>query len=367
MKIVNRILTVLVSVAGLLACSGNTDIEDKELLISADRSSFQADGIDKVTFTVTYGTSDVSTSKDMVITAENGTAIQLGPGVNSFSTDIVGEWTFHATYQDGNNTISSKEKIKVEAEALESLSSGYYHRMLAMDFTSIHCTYCPILAEAIEKVQKEYPERIIPAAFHVNSMGEDPMALNLNTKIYEKVAIGEGLPLFAFDLRKSSRHIVSEYTKIVSEMQHQLQTYKCTCGVAIDSRYDSATRKLEVTAAFKCDITGSYRYHIFLVEDGIEYMQAGHEGNSPYIHMNTVRVIASDNIYGTKLNQGNTMIPGTEYTAKKEFEISSQWNPSKMRIIACILDSTDGSTYSCNNSNECALGGKADYRYEDKQ
>ena len=365
MRLAGRSAFILLSMFAVLSCSGNTDTEENELHISADKTVMEADGTDKVTFKVTYGADDVSTSTNTSITLQkDNSRTALDPGTNVFMTDEPGEYTFSALYSDGGNEISSDDMVKVTANTPAPLSSGYYRRMLAMKFTSIHCTYCPILAEAIEKVEENYSGRIIPASFHVNSMGDDPMTQSLNGKIYDKVATGEGLPLFAFDFRKSSKHIVNEYAKILSEMEHQLGTYPCTCGVAIDTRYDASSRKLEVDAKFRCDVAGSYRYHIFLVEDGIGYMQAGHEGKEQYIHNDVVRKIVSDNVYGTRIELGKTLVPGREYSVNKTFDMATEWKIENMRVIACILDSADGSTYSCNNSNECAVGGKADYLYE---
>ncbi len=199
--------------------------------------------------------------------------------------------------------------------------ASYYHRVLAMEFTSVNCTYCPLLAEAVAEVQKDFPGRISPVAFHSNLLGSDPMTLPMNDKIYEKVTTGKGLPMFALDFRKNSQHIVNEYDKIVGELQLQLETYKPSCGVAIESSFDEETRRLEMTAKFTSNVEAAYRYHIFLVEDGIEGNQAGHEGAAPYIHENVLRTMSADNIYGSRVEQGNVLIPGKEYMVEKSFDI----------------------------------------------
>lgn len=242
--------------------------------------------------------------------------------------------------------------------------ASYYHRMLAMEFTSINCTYCPLLAEAVAEVQNDFPGRISPVAFHSNLLGTDPMTLSMNDKIYEKVTTGKGLPMFAFDFRKNSQHIVNEYDKIVSELQLQLDTYKPSCGVAIESSFNEDTGKLDVTAKFISNKEAAYRYHIFLVEDGIEGTQAGHEGTSPYIHDNVLREISADNLYGSRLEQGNVLTPGKEYKVSKSFDIPTGWNHDRMRIIVSIMGTEDGSTYTCDNTNECRLGASVNYLYE---
>ena len=366
MKTIIKTLAFIAYAVAALACSGNVDPSEYGLSLSADKTVIYADGTDAVTFTATYGGEDVSKSQNLRLAVEGyGSNMELGAGVNTFSTTTPGEYSIFATFTDAEKTVNSTNRITVTAKEPESLpSSGWYHKMLAMEFTSLWCTYCPILAEALEKVQWAYPGRLATIAFHDNSMGEDPMSLPLNNKIYEKVNTGEGLPLFALDFRKSSQHIVNEYAKITSEIDLQLNRYKPDCGVSIETAYNVSSRKLDVTAKFKSDKALTCRYHIFLVEDGIEYAQAGHEGPSVYVHDNVLRAMSADNIYGSKINEGRNLVPGTEYKAQKSFSLTAEWNPQNMRVVVSILKSDDGSTYVCDNSNVCGLGEESPYLYE---
>lgn len=244
------------------------------------------------------------------------------------------------------------------------LASGYAQKMFAMQFTSVGCVNCPFLADAIKDVQKNRPGEIIPVAFHMDYGGyEDPMTLAVNTKFFEKVATGEGLPMFALNFRKSSQHIINEYAKIISEIDLQKESHPAVCGVAVAAEYDSASGKVEVTAKFKSDVARMYRYHIFLVEDGIEYAQQGADAQN-YIHNNVLRAFAGDNIMGAKLNSGEYVEPGKEYEVVKTMEVSADWNAENMRAVAVILDSRDGGkTFYANNAAECAFGKSVDYAF----
>lgn len=236
-------------------------------------------------------------------------------------------------------------------------SKEHEQKMIAMQFTSIGCTYCPILSSALKDVQKDYPGKIIPVSFHMDYSGfEDPMALPVNTKFYSKVNTGdgEGLPLFALNFRKSSRHIINEYSKIVSEIELQEESYPAVGTVDVTSAYDSASGEVTVTAEFVSDVAEEFRYHIFLLEDGIRHAQAGADGD--YVHDNVFRAMAGDNIQGVKLNQGNPLKKGAKYSVTEMFVLDKEWNPDNMRVVAMLLRSDDGgSTYCCNNADECAL------------
>ena len=246
-----------------------------------------------------------------------------------------------------------------------NLASGYAKKMIAMQFTSTGCTYCPILADALKDVQKARPGEIIPVSFHMDFGGvTDPMALPINKKFYDKVTTGEGLPMFALNFRKSSQHIVNEYAKIISEIDLHKKNYLAVCGVAIDTDYDESSRSLQLTARIKSDVARKYRYHIFLIENEIIESQAGSEGDS-YTHNNVLRMVVADNILGSKLNADQYVEPGKEYEVKKTLKVNEAWNPEKMKVVVAVLDTRDGGeTYCCNNANICALGKDVDYAYE---
>lgn len=246
-----------------------------------------------------------------------------------------------------------------------SLSTGYAKKMIAMQFTSVGCTYCPILAEAIREVEADHPGEIIPVAFHMD-FGDyaDPMTLSMNTKFYEKVTTGEGLPMFALNFRKSSQHITNEYAKIVTEIKYQAEKWPAVCGVALSTSYDASARTVEVKACFKSDVARAFRYHIFLVEDGVESYQIGTD-EATYIHNNVLRAIAGDNVLGARLNSGEILEPGKEYEVVKTMTVGQDWSAENMRVVVAMLDTDDdGRTFCCNNANECALGRSAGYCIE---
>lgn len=232
----------------------------------------------------------------------------------------------------------------------------YPQKMLGMQFTSVGCTNCPYLADAIKDVQKNMPDRMIPVAFHLDYGGyEDPMALPVNTKLYDRVNTGNGLPMFALNFRKSSSPIINEYAKIVSEIDLQAEAHPAVAGVGVSCKYDKASRSVEVNARFSTSVAGEYRYHIFLVEDGIEYYQVGSDSQT-YIHDNVFREMAADNIMGARLNDGKELVPGKEYSVTRTLQLDQEWKPENMRVVAAILNTEDGGeTFCCNNVEECDL------------
>ena len=253
----------------------------------------------------------------------------------------------------------------------QQVVSVYQQKMVAMQFTSVGCVNCPFLADAIKDVQEKHPGKIIPVAFHMNYDIEDPMTLPESAKFYEGVSYDGGqtiaLPMFALNFRKSSQRIVNESAKIISEINNQSQQYPVSSGVAISTSYDKASRELKVTAKFISETAQVARYHIILVEDGIEYMQMGSE-TSDYVHNNVFRYVASDDMRGARLNSGDPLTAGKEYEVSKKIVLKESWNPESMRVVVALLTS-DGSAdaFGCNNANECAVGASVDYLYKDEK
>ena len=379
MKSTVKFLLPVLMLLPFYACSGNLDDEgdaseygvpEGVLRIFADKTEIAADGHEKVVFTVVYGSSDVSDMSGMVISHERGGVVTVLPeGKHEFTSTVPGEYVFTATYDyGGKKHTDNSVKVTVRSSGSQ-ISSGYRQKMIAMQFTSVGCVNCPILAEALKNVQKNYPDKIIPVAFHLDYDVEDPMTLSMNSRFYSRLSDKDdhslGLPMFAFNFRKSSQPIINEYAKIVSEMELQAELYPPVCGVAVETSYDEGSGKLQIDAKFRSDVAMDARYHIFLLEDGYEYYQAGFDGDE-YVHDNVLRYISSDNVLGSKIEQGKVLEPGREYVVSKSVKLDGSWNASKMRVVVAMLCSYDGGeTYCSNNANECSIGESADYSYED--
>ena len=259
---------------------------------------------------------------------------------------------------DSENVIDSSKDI----------DSGYLKRHLAMLFTSTGCVECPLLSASMKEIQKNIPGTVIPVAFHMDYTQKDPMTLSINRKFYDKVSWRDagvlGLPMFCLNFIKGEQHIINEYAKMDSEIKSHESLYPAICGVSVASAHDGTSATVKVNAGFKADKAGFYRYHIFLVEDGIEYTQAGNE-DPGYRHDNVLRDLSADNVLGSKLNAGKVLEPGNEYVVEKSFKLSSGWKVENMRVIAAMLDTPDGGeTWLINNVNEAAVGTSSGYAYE---
>ncbi|MGN0190240.1 MAG: Omp28-related outer membrane protein [Candidatus Cryptobacteroides sp.] len=359
MKAVERLLYLFAAISSVLtSCSVDNPYYTPEgtVRIFADKTRLAADGVDAVSLKVMYGSEDVTSKPTCTIHIKgSNSSYDLTSGAGSFSTSAPGTYEISATYYYGGD-IDSDNKLTVEATAVQN--GKYYQKLLGMQFTSTLCPSCPELSSTLKSVQEDYPGRVAIVSFHVSAMGDDPMWLNMSDTFFKSVADGTGLPAFAFNVRKNTQHIISEYSKIEEEMQHQLDNYPCTCGVALETSLDANV--LTVKVKINSEVSSKMKYHVFLVEDGLSYSQLG--ADDGYLHNNVLRYCKSDSVWGTNFNSFNALEPGKEYVATTTITLDDDWNVGNLRVVAAAMTSSDGgTTYACNNVNECAAGSSADY------
>ena len=102
---------------------------------------------------------------------------------------------------------------------------------------------------------------------------------------------------------------------------------------------------------------------VFVLEDGIQYGQAGDETGA-YVHDNVLRAITGDDVRGTRLNSGNALEINKEYTVQKNMTISDSWNVGKLRVLVAMLKEDASTEWASYNANVCAVGSSVDYLYK---
>lgn len=362
LKNLKYLATLLVGAFAFGSCTVPDDevvVPDGVLRIFADKQEIAADGADAVTFKVMFGAKDVSSEKTMHLVREyNGVKTDMEAGANVFSTTASGEYKFTAYLYSGGDKLSDNE-IVINARPVESQQT-FTKRVLGQQFTSVGCVNCPLLSSVISKIQQERPGVLIPASFHMDFDMADPMSIDATKAFYNSYKF-QGLPFFVLDLRNEGKSLTNQKAAIDKAIDDVLANYPATCGVAIDTKLEG--NELTIKTKITSNVAARYKYHIFLVEDGIEYAQMGADGN--YIHNNVVRMMVAPDINGSNINNKQPFTPGVEVAAQNKVTIKSGWNTKNMRVIVAALTSNDGEkTFTVNNVNECKLGGSVEYEPE---
>lgn len=377
MKRIFRYMLLAFAAAAFASCSGNIDpengggVEEPDepevvpegvLRIFADKNEIAADGNEEVTFTVMFGSEDVSNAKTLqLIRRFNGEEKYMAYGANKFSTVTPGEYTFTAKYYYGGNNITDNS-VTVEAKQFFSgEEKNYMQRVLGVYFTSTGCTSCLTATKGIKAVQDANPGVISVAAFH-SHMGviSDPMTIPETADFNSALGGFDALPRLFWNMRTGTKLIGPKFDESFEE---EIAAYTPNCGVAVETSYspDSSAPMLTVTAGITSNLPSVYRYIIFLVEDGIVGEQSGEKN---YTHNNVVRDVLTG-ASGDKINDNLPLSVGVEVKASKTVTLSKDWNVDNMRVIVAALTSEDGGyNWIVNNVNECKVGESVSYLYE---
>ena len=356
------LVTLIAVILGLASCTEPADpadgVPEGVLRIFASSTSIAADGVDCVTFRVMFGSKDVSNEKTMkIVYTVSGKEVTMAPGANTFSTTAPGEYVFKATLYSGGNHVSDNEAVVRASEVAGQ--KNYFQKVIGEQFTSVGCVNCPSLSYNIKEVQAQMPGVLLPLSFHMDYNMADPMTIEATGLFYKAYGMS-GLPYFNINMRKQEGGVSREPAGMISAIEDELEMYPATCGVAIETAYDSATRKISVTSKITSNVAARHKYHIFLLEDGISATQSG--ANGEYIHNNVVRKMFAPDITGMNINKKNPFTPGVEVTAVNSVELENGWNPDNMRVVVIAMTTSDGGvTFNCNNANECPLGGSVGY------
>lgn len=341
MKIINNLKTMgccILASLTLAACSGTAADEGGTLTLNAGKSTIDANGKDKVTFTV------ISSGRDVTKEAEVR-CVTTGQVVTdaTFTTSEPNTYVFEASY---GNAVSEQ----VSVTAYEVKPSEFLRKVCIMEFTATSCTYCPDGYRRIENVLEEYPEQLYLISMHPEIYFgiADPMGIPQTEELMKMFKIGE-YPYTMVDMRDAT----GAYAKNVRDaFQKSLDEYPARCGVSVSSVYSESDSKAQVTVKVHSEKEADYRIALYVVEDGIISPQKdnayGGNWRDDYVHHKVARRIVGDNVSGEKFGK---VLRDEEVTKSWEIPLEQSWNIDKLYIYALVIDE-DGTV---NNMNACLV------------
>ncbi len=227
------------------------------------------------------------------------------------------------------------------------------------EFTGVGCAMCPdgfsTLNGLINNPYGGYKETVHMLAFHSNSMGDDPMHLNLTTQLLAEYG-NMGLPSVLVDLKERGE-ISTIKADLTTWWDESLEEMPAHCGAALSTTYDSASRTGKLTLKVGINEPSTYRVALFLVEDGVQWKQ-NNSGTyvEPYNHRHVVREMLSAHYTGDLV--GKDLQEGDERTLEYDFTIDPNWDETKMQLYAVLIDDATGYAKNLAYVN---LGESADY------
>lgn len=236
------------------------------------------------------------------------------------------------------NAVSSKPEKKVFLEV----------------FGATWCTLCPHGGDKISEI-RDSTDKLIVAVAHI----DDPLTCTVGTDIFENYHLFPGWLVTGLIDRYDFSSDVSMDMDRYLWPHHVFQREKDISPVelSVSNNYDTETRELDIflSATFKCDLTGDFRFNCYLVEDSIIAEQANCfiiPERNPYcfkdywiynppkiienfIHMNVLREVLGGS-WGTEGSLPEHVYDGNSYDYQYNYTIPEGFEDNNLRIIGVI-------------------------------
>lgn len=256
---------------------------------------------------------------------------------NKFTPTALGTYQVYAVYTDTESSkeFLSEEKTLQVIDPLEVDNLYFKHKVVVEDFTGTWCGWCTRIIYAIELIENQ-TENVIPVAIHNN----DEFDYSGRMPLEDHLQIGGAYPFAAINRTmiwaNPQHHNVSQPIQQIQPMS--------PIGIKINSNLGVSSGTVDLSVAFKETISGTLKYVIYVVENGLiadqsNYNQDLYEGVMPtlsnFVHNHTLRGVYA-NILGNEINQPAT--EATEITLSNLPINYTSENVNNLQVIAFILD-----------------------------
>lgn len=319
--------------------------EDTYTLV-ADKGAVDADGVQKVTFSLLNGKGEnlCESEPGMVKVMNKTTGLWLGYGKHSFASVRNGEYEFSATYRgyDAENVVKVRFENRGKYEK-------YRQSVVIYKATGAWCGACPTLTANLHTVAEEWGEQMIVVACHGG--GADPFKLSPDVSaalLTQWNSIAYPSCVYDNNVFVSGAKDVENVKKNITE---QISKYPATCGVKITEASLSG-KTLTVKASVKSDVGGSYDLGCVLLEDNLYY--AG--GSEPSgVYSDVMRGLAGSFNYYNKATAVDVAADGE---AHKEFTIEglSVADSKNCKVVVFALVRLSNGQTVTDNAAVCKVG-----------
>lgn len=365
-----RALFILVAAVISFAACEDPQVEvpviQGQIVLTSDVEQIRCDGTDAVTFTVTVTDAD---GKEHDVTEysqiyETGTKWLMADG--QFTTDADGEYVFYAVYGLAlSNELSIKavnDIPELPADPQEE-SVSFKHRMLLVQHTGAMCSNCPRMMDILKELgaDEQYSQLYHHVASHSYNDGEGDEAYSEAARNLSMVCNTSGLyPMLTFNL---STEAVGTDMQQIKALIDQHKKSEADAGIAASAKFsgDDILVNIEVKAAKAND----YRVAAWILEDGIQGIQAGMTESWHNMHDNALRYMAGAvsqfSFVGEKVG---SLASGEK--ADKMFVIPAEetWVKDNCEVLVFVTAADANGNYDIVNCALCEIGGTVSYDYK---
>ncbi len=232
---------------------------------------------------------------------------------------------------------------------------AFYHRSVAMRFTATWCTFCPIMAETIKRIQNEMPGKLEHISIHTS--GSD-LYFNKSLALESQYLVNQ-YPTGIVDGRVN----VYGHPEFMEAIEQSQSIYPAASGISFTSSVSD--NKITVDGTVYLKKAETYKVTVLAVEDNIVSPQVGAEDD--YVHSGVARLAFSDILGDVFTVQSDNSTKDFSYTAT----VPNRYNKDNMRIVVYVqrqfgsqerIQSGNYGDYYIDNCASGALGTTVELR-----
>ncbi len=298
----SRQKTFYVVQRGIIATEVNEN--DKYILAGENEFSFAVSGtypLDKITVTTDAKWLEFSSIKDIdsTLLVDSTTYSSYKEGVAVFTVveqnNEVGAREAKVTVAAGEQTfdftVLQQSNLPVEAD----YTKDFYKASVIMKFTGTWCGNCPIMSDAIHKVQEEEPGRLLMINCY-DSKSSNNLPWAGSASLQDHFA-PKGYPAGFFngyaEIINAAGNVTESNVKAL--VDESVTKFTNNVMLAAISTLDGKKVNIDVNIASK--VSGEYKLTVFFLEDGIEAAQTDYanilKDPDHYIHTDILRGAAT--------------------------------------------------------------------------
>ncbi len=189
------------------------------------------------------------------------------------------------TFSNANQESLSASVI--QKEWIDFSGKSFFHRSVAMRFTADWCGFCPAMASAFDKAEKDMPGKLEIISMHCDGA----LTFNKSAQLMGQFNIG-GFPTGIIDGRRLVENYPTEYiVALTKEYCNETETaYPSASGIGMSSVLEGDNLTVNVEAYLK--YPESYLITAMVLEDKIVGYQANFEtgDRNDYVHNGVPRI-----------------------------------------------------------------------------
>ena len=330
---------------------------------------------EEVNLAVFDGAKEVTDDAEIYVCVPGGEELRLKEP--HYICTEVGEYRFYAIHEgkssaDAPLSVQALHRIPALLPDEQPESENFLRRVLLLQGTGVHCSYCPNGIAALWRffAEEEMADRVCHVAHH-SYYYTDPLYCDAAEVISSQTGLNAYPNMMVnFNEEWGTTGLGEDgFVVWLKEMIGKALEEKSSTNIALSTAYDAEMDVISVNVGVKVAESGLYRVTVALLQDSVYSWQSGAPSEDYYIHNGSVRALSPRDGKGAYLDGGSSEKPGHIYQYACEFNANAlvqdkhadnAFSVERQARVVAYVKRVDGLV---DNVVACAMNGAVGFAY----